>query len=455
MKRLQKLLSVLLTVCFCLTTVSLTAAAADTAKAGDVAVGDTFYFGHYPQSRVDDRALIARLNAQGAPIGSVVTLGDQQYQSIRVTGYAVPGGDQGKIYTEIYGYEVGRTYWFHVETIAWTVLAKDADGVLLMAQKVLAAHEYNKTVQADNTWENSDIRAWLNGAFADAAFTAKEKASILLSDTPNADSFIPGTTGVGGNDTTDKVFLPSIEEITDKSLGFLNADYDHYDDFGNYVGYYAKEAKRQAFSTDFAKGQGVWVDTRNTGDGEVERIDGDPGDFGDDLDNVAWEKHPDGSGREYSKTARYWLRSPGENTTYAAAVLENGRVTTGWPVDYTIVGVRPWMRVAVEAVLDGSFIRPTDTGLFKINATGIDGDIRYRQEGVKLDAGDREVTWETSDSSVATIDNEGNVTTHGVGTVTFTATDVSGGSASKTVEVRYTVWQWLIIIFLFGWIWYI
>ena len=76
MKRLQKILSVLLTVCFCLTTVSLTAAAADTSKAGDVAVGDTFYFGHYPQSRVDDRALIARLNAQGAPVGSVVTLGD-------------------------------------------------------------------------------------------------------------------------------------------------------------------------------------------------------------------------------------------------------------------------------------------------------------------------------------------------------------------------------------------
>ena len=135
-------------------------------------------------------------------------------------------------------------------------------------------------------------------------------------------------------------------------------------------------------------------------------------------------------------------------------MLENGRVTTGWPVNYTIVGVRPWMRVAADAVLDGDFIRPTDTGLFKITGTGLDGDVRYRQEGIQLDAGDREVTWESSDPSVATIDGDGNVTITGVGTVTFTATDADGGSASKTVEVRYTVWQWFIIIFLFGWIWY-
>ena len=453
MRYAKKVLAVLLAVLFCCSALGMAASA--TESAGSLNVGDTFYFGSYPQSRVDDKGLIAVLNAKAASGSEIVTVGGQQYQRVRVTGDAVPGGMQGYIYTDIYGYQVGTTYWFHVETIAWTVLAKDENGVLLMADKVLTAHEYNKVIRADNTWANSDIRAWLNGEFMKTAFSPKEQASILESATSNEDNFIPGTTGVGGADTTDKVFLPSIGEITDKSLGFLNTDYDLYDDFGNYVGYYARESKRQALSTDFAKAHGVWVDTRRTGDGEVEQIDGDDArDIGDDLNNVVWEKWLDGSGREYSKMARYWLRSPGENETYAAAVLENGRVTTGWPVNYTIVGVRPWMRVAPEAVLDGEFIRPTDTGLFKIGGDGIDDDIRYRQDGIKLDAGDRDVTWESSDENVATIDSDGNVTIVSVGTVTFIATDAEGGTSTKTVEVRYTWWQWLIRIFLFGWLWY-
>ena len=389
----------------------------------------------------------------GASDGKIVSLNGNTYQCVRVSNYAIPGGTEGKIYTEIYGYQVGMAYWFRVEPIAWKVLKADDSEVLLMAEKVLTTHEYNKTVKADNTWASSDIRAWLNGEFADAAFTPKEQGFIRTSDTPNFDSNIIGTTGVGGADTTDRVFLPSFEEITDKSLGFLNADYDRYDDFGNYVGYYAKEPLRQALSTDFARSKGVWVDTRNTGDGEVEQIDGDsPSDLSDDLDNVVWEKFPDGSGREFSKQARYWLRSGGSlSPSYASAVLENGRVTTGWPVNYTIVGVRPWLRVSPDAVFDGTFV-PPQTGDFTVG--GIDGEIRYRQPGLKLSADAEGVTWTSSDPSVATVDADGNVTITGVGNVTFTATDADGNTVSKTVEVRYTVWQWLIRIFLFGWLWY-
>ena len=134
----------------------------------------------------------------------------------------------------------------------------------------------------------------------------------------------------------------------------------------------------------------------------------------------------------------------------AAAVLENGRVTTGWPVNYTVVGVRPWMRVSPDAVFDGTYV-PADTGSFAVSAP--EGDVRYRQQNIHLTA-DADVTWTSSDPSVAKVDADGNVTIVGVGEVTFTATDADGKTVSTTVEVRYTWWQQLIRIFLFGWLWY-
>lgn len=64
----------------------------------------------------------------------------------------------------------------------------------------------------------------------------------------------------------------------------------------------------------------------------------------------------------------------------------------------------------------------------------------------------------SSDPSVATVDENGNIYGAGKGnaTITCTVTDEFGNVVSDTcdVEVNYTFGQWLIVIFLFGWIWY-
>lgn len=64
----------------------------------------------------------------------------------------------------------------------------------------------------------------------------------------------------------------------------------------------------------------------------------------------------------------------------------------------------------------------------------------------------------SSDPSVITVDEAGNykATGRGTATVTVSVTDANGITVkgSCTVTVRYTFWQWLIIIFLFGFIWY-
>lgn len=69
------------------------------------------------------------------------------------------------------------------------------------------------------------------------------------------------------------------------------------------------------------------------------------------------------------------------------------------------------------------------------------------------------VKWESSNSSVVSVDNDGNI--HGLkrgsAKVTCTVTDSYGNTYSDScnVNVKYSGIQWVIIIVLFGWIWYI
>ncbi len=67
----------------------------------------------------------------------------------------------------------------------------------------------------------------------------------------------------------------------------------------------------------------------------------------------------------------------------------------------------------------------------------------------------KKINYVIGDSTVATIDDEGNITTVGPGTATVVATiEDTDISDTCTITVSYTWWQWIIMILLFGWIWY-
>ena len=68
------------------------------------------------------------------------------------------------------------------------------------------------------------------------------------------------------------------------------------------------------------------------------------------------------------------------------------------------------------------------------------------------------VTYTSSNPSVARVDENGNVygAKKGSTEITVTVTDEYGNTVSDTckVNVTYAWWQWIIVIVLFGWIWY-
>ena len=81
--------------------------------------------------------------------------------------------------------------------------------------------------------------------------------------------------------------------------------------------------------------------------------------------------------------------------------------------------------------------------------------IRLRYQTTYDLAPSETVTWIVDDESVARVTLPGIVETVGRGTTTVTAVSADGRkSASCDVTVYYAWWQWLIRIFLAGWLWY-
>ncbi len=96
------------------------------------------------------------------------------------------------------------------EAVEWTVLDKKDDRVLLVSKNILEALSYNTEV-TDVTWETSSIRTWLNDQFIKKAFGRVEQRRIKETKLKNHDN--PNGITDGGNDTVDKVFLLSLNEV--------------------------------------------------------------------------------------------------------------------------------------------------------------------------------------------------------------------------------------------------
>ena len=111
--------------------------------------------------------------------------------------------------------------------LTWQVLEVTEDSVLLISKYVLEQYKYHDKNEAI-TWEQSNVRSYLNGfdgthnnngidhtgkGFIDVAFTAEERAWIKQVTNTNPDAPADWNSTPGGNDTQDKVFLLSHDEV--------------------------------------------------------------------------------------------------------------------------------------------------------------------------------------------------------------------------------------------------
>lgn len=101
-------------------------------------------------------------------------------------------------------------------TIEWVVIEKDElnKKALLLSKDIIGSKNWTSEEQCKNKdiiWETSSIRKWLNGEFYQKYFTSDEKKSILKTHLVNNKNTQYNTNS--GNETDDKVFLLSIDDI--------------------------------------------------------------------------------------------------------------------------------------------------------------------------------------------------------------------------------------------------
>ena len=130
------------------------------------------------------------------------------------------------------------------EAIEWIVLSKDEDQMLVVSKYALDSLPYNKEKWTSTSWENSTLRKWLNEDFYKTAFSEDEKKMIKNTNLTNAPNTEYGT--LGGNDTQDKVFLLSLDDINNVKYGFCSD-------------YYELDVVRRCTPTVYAAVQGTYV----------------------------------------------------------------------------------------------------------------------------------------------------------------------------------------------------
>lgn len=191
------------------------------------------------------------------------------------------------------------------EPILWRVLEVTEDSALLLSEYGLICKNINETFD-DFTWETCSLRNWLNTTFLDIAFTNLERKAILDNNIKNIDSDYWGTKG--GNDTIDKAFIPTIQDVMNPAYGFQKG---------------MKVSKtRMLKCTTFARKNGGYINKTNG--------------------NTCW-----------------WLRSPGFHDKYAAYVFTTGAITATYFVGRRYDAIRPAIRVDLTAI---NIKMPKETG---------------------------------------------------------------------------------------------
>ena len=231
----------------------------------------------------------------------------------------------------------------------WIVLDVVDDKALIISENILESRAYNEA-HGDHTWAESDIREFLNGGFL-SNFSPKEKEMIVETPLVNNDNpwFIdyvtehdyPGyRTPYGGDDTKDYIFLLSLDEV----MKYFGGD---------------EQALERPDST------ALWIRDENNKKRIAQHVGGYT------ISELYTASHSVQPGASF-----WWLRSPGNCSSYATFVSGNGNVNVyGSRASDYYGGVRPalWLDLGISPV---QIHKPKPTTESGNNPDGINvGDI--------------------------------------------------------------------------------
>lgn len=242
----------------------------------------------------------------------------EEISSIEPEPTSEPTPEPTPVLEEISALTVGESYEFASYT--WRVLDIYENYALIITQDIIMRRAYHDTHE-HVTWETSDIRQFLNTEFYDS-FSVEERARIRETEVINADNQWYGTPG--GNDTTDKIFLLSLEEVV-----------NYFGDGGalqNRPNLTLSDVGRQHYYYDYADHD--WLAS-------------------DPLIWWIYDRFNNARRARYNgEFDWWWLRSPGYDSYCAANIyiygfifVSGGFVTADWPY----AGVRPAMWVSLDS----------------------------------------------------------------------------------------------------------
>ena len=214
--------------------------------------GNEIYFGNYPQKKVTDTKILAGLNSGLIPLNPDQRIGagkiytpkiwtpfeyyikskrkdfmfftDKIYNGKKYRGVffteprqtAEKAGDPCQMYQEMRGYRCNVIHWFEYSPIKWRIIQKSGSASYLLCDLILDSQKFSfRNGVATVDYSKSDIRFWLNDHFFRTAFTPEERNYIVLSTVDNSsDSTTHPRNPNAGANTMDRVFLPSLQELT-------------------------------------------------------------------------------------------------------------------------------------------------------------------------------------------------------------------------------------------------
>ncbi len=253
-------------------------------------VGDIIEFGSYPQSRVTDSDLIAKIEAVGKSISWVdynyyigtgtsddgnmkpvdgmmlykdIPYNGSKYRAVKINQYRPyrTGNTSSETYQYDNGYNKGNIYYFKYEPLSWRIL--DPSEGYVMCNQIIDSQAYQNFIYYNGSeyynseacenyasdWVTSSLRQWLNNSFYKTAFSEEEKEQIGTSHLENKSTY---SSTYDSADTYDKIFLISYYDAANSAYGF-----DSSSD--------ANDAARQLKGTDYAKCQGLYVSSSYDG----------------------------------------------------------------------------------------------------------------------------------------------------------------------------------------------